>query len=292
MRACVGVLEVMGMGPSFVAADAMVKAADVRLVGIELAHQGGLMMKVIGSVGEVEAAVSAGRRVAEQLHAFLGDAVRPRYPDQADELIYSKQQYVAIIEGGDHMLPGETEEERHGDPARINVETSKRRNVETSKSREVETEPRCASTRSTQVDKSTSRPVDTKDSKVGWVKPADHSSDEQDILKDKNAGWLSPTPSGAPDMAQEVDFALGLIETQGLTAMIEAADAALKAANVTLVGKEKIGAAYVTIMIKGDVAAVKAAVEAGTQAAQKVGKLIAGHVIPRPHRELATLLPR
>jgi ethanolamine utilization protein EutM len=266
MRACVGVLEVMGMGPSFVAADAMVKAADVRLVGIELAHQGGLLMKVVGSVGEVEAAVSAGRRVAEQLHAFLGDAVRPRYPDQADDLIYSKQQYVAIIEGGDHMLPGETEEERHSDPAR--------RNAEESKSREVETEPRCASTRSAQVDKSTSRKVDTENG------------------KHKDTGWLSPALSGASEMAQEVDFALGLIETQGLTAMIEAADAALKAANVSLVGKEKIGAAYVTIMIKGDVAAVKAAVEAGSQAAQKVGKLIAGHVIPRPHRELATLLPR
>jgi microcompartment protein CcmL/EutN len=245
MRGCVGVLEVMGMGPSFVAADAMVKAADVRLVGIELAHQGGLLMKVVGHVGEVEAAVTAGKRVAEQLHAFLGDAVRPRYPDQADELIYSKQAYVAIIEGGDHMLPGETEEERHGDPARRSIEKSKRRNVETN---------------------------------------PDHVGPED--------GWLTPTPSGATDMAQEVEFALGLIETQGLTAMIEAADAALKAANVTLVGKEKIGAAYVTIMVKGDVAAVKAAVEAGTQAAQKVGKLIAGHVIPRPHRELATLLPR
>lgn len=93
-------------------------------------------------------------------------------------------------------------------------------------------------------------------------------------------------------MAEEVDFALGLIETQGLTAVIEAADAALKAANVTFVGKEKIGAAYVTIMVKGDVAAVKAAVEAGSQAAQRVGKLIAAHVIPRPHRELTALLPR
>jgi len=92
-------------------------------------------------------------------------------------------------------------------------------------------------------------------------------------------------------MADEIDFALGLIETQGLTGVIEAADAALKAADVTLVGKEKIGAAYVTIMVKGDVAAVKAAVEAGGKAAEQVGKLISTHVIPRPHPELASLLP-
>jgi microcompartment protein CcmL/EutN len=259
MRACVGVVEVMGMGPSFVVADAMVKAADVKLVGIELAHQGGLLMKVVGPVGEVEASVEAGRRVAESLNALLGDAVRARYPDQADELIYSKQQYVAIIEGGDHMLPGETEEERHGDPARKRVDVSKRQDAGA--------EPGCSSTRSAQADTEPDRPG-------------------------PEAGWLSPTPSGARKMAEEVEYALGLIETQGLTAMIEAADAALKAANVTLVGKEKIGAAYVTIMVKGDVAAVNAAVEAGGQAAQKVGKLIASHVIPRPHRELATLLPR
>ena len=93
-------------------------------------------------------------------------------------------------------------------------------------------------------------------------------------------------------MADEAEFALGLIETQGLTGVIEAADAALKAADVTLVGKEKIGAAYVTIMVKGDVAAVKAAVEAGGQAAQRVGKLISTHVIPLPHRELIALLPK
>jgi ethanolamine utilization protein EutM len=93
-------------------------------------------------------------------------------------------------------------------------------------------------------------------------------------------------------MADDIDFALGLIETQGLTAVMEAADAALKAADVTLVGKEKIGAAYVTVMVRGDVAAVKAAVEAGGEAAAKVGTLIATHVIPRPHPELVMLLPQ
>ncbi|MGD1086517.1 MAG: BMC domain-containing protein [Verrucomicrobiota bacterium] len=86
--------------------------------------------------------------------------------------------------------------------------------------------------------------------------------------------------------------ALGIIETQGLTAVLEAADAMLKAANVTLVGKEKIGAAYVTVIVRGDVAAVTAAVDAGSKAVGALGKLVAAHVISRPHDDLAALLPK
>jgi microcompartment protein CcmL/EutN len=86
--------------------------------------------------------------------------------------------------------------------------------------------------------------------------------------------------------------AIGILETQGLTAIIEATDAMLKAANVTLVGKEKIGAAYVTVIVKGDVAAVTAAVDAGAKAVGQLGKLIAAHVIARPHDDLAALLPK
>jgi carbon dioxide concentrating mechanism protein CcmO len=86
--------------------------------------------------------------------------------------------------------------------------------------------------------------------------------------------------------------ALGILETQGLTAILEATDAMLKAASVSLVGKEKIGAAYVTVIVKGDVAAVKAAVEAGARAVDGLGKLIAAHVIARPHDDLMALLPK
>jgi microcompartment protein CcmL/EutN len=86
--------------------------------------------------------------------------------------------------------------------------------------------------------------------------------------------------------------ALGIIETQGLTAVLEATDTMLKAANVTLVGKEKIGAAYVTVIVKGDVASVTAAVDAGKKAVGSLGKLIAAHVIARPHDDLAALLPK
>ena len=86
--------------------------------------------------------------------------------------------------------------------------------------------------------------------------------------------------------------ALGMVETKGLVAMIEAADAMVKAANVILVGKEYIGAGYVTVMVRGDVGAVKAATDAGAAAARRVGELISVHVIPRPHAEVEKILPK
>lgn len=86
--------------------------------------------------------------------------------------------------------------------------------------------------------------------------------------------------------------ALGMIETKGLVGAIEAADAMVKAANVTLVGKEQIGSGLVTVMVRGDVGAVKAATDAGAAAAERVGELIAVHVIPRPHGDVDTVLPK
>jgi microcompartment protein CcmL/EutN len=86
--------------------------------------------------------------------------------------------------------------------------------------------------------------------------------------------------------------ALGMIETKGLIGSIEAADAMVKAANVVLVGKEYIGAGYVTVMVRGDVGAVKAATDAGAAAARRVGELISVHVIPRPHAEVEKILPK
>ena len=83
--------------------------------------------------------------------------------------------------------------------------------------------------------------------------------------------------------------ALGMIETRGLISLIEAADASVKAANVTLVGWEKIGSGYVTVLMRGDVAAVKAATDAGAAAARRVGELISVHVIPRPHANLSDI---
>ena len=85
--------------------------------------------------------------------------------------------------------------------------------------------------------------------------------------------------------------ALGMVETRGLVAAIEAADAMVKAANVVLIGSEKIGSGLVSVMVRGDVGAVKAAVEAGSAAAASLGEIIATHVIPRPHADVEKLLP-
>ncbi|MFR5103531.1 MAG: BMC domain-containing protein [Christensenellaceae bacterium] len=90
-------------------------------------------------------------------------------------------------------------------------------------------------------------------------------------------------------MAKE---ALGMIETRGLTAAIEAADAMVKAAEVTLIGTEKIGSGLVSVMVRGDVGAVNAAVQAGAANAAKLGELVATHVIPRPHQDVEKILPK
>ena len=89
-------------------------------------------------------------------------------------------------------------------------------------------------------------------------------------------------------MAQE---ALGMVETRGLVAAIEAADAMVKAANVVLIGTEKIGSGLVSVMVRGDVGAVKSAVEAGGASAQRLGEIVATHVIPRPHADVEKILP-
>lgn len=86
--------------------------------------------------------------------------------------------------------------------------------------------------------------------------------------------------------------ALGMVETRGLIGSVEAADAMVKTANVVLVGKEYIGAGYVTVLIRGDVGAVKAATDAGAAAARRVGELVSVHVIPRPHTEVERILPK
>ena len=85
--------------------------------------------------------------------------------------------------------------------------------------------------------------------------------------------------------------ALGMVETRGLVAAIEAADAMVKAANVELIGTEKIGSGLVSVMVRGDVGAVKAATEAGSVAASALGELVAVHVIPRPHTDVEKILP-
>ncbi len=110
----------------------------------------------------------------------------------------------------------------------------------------------------------------------------------------KNNETKVETPVDVKPIKEEKKMALealGMIETRGLVAAIEAADAMLKAANVTLVGTEKIGSGLVSVMVRGDVGAVKAAVEAGGTSAQRLGEIVATHVIPRPHGDVEKILP-
>ena len=111
------------------------------------------------------------------------------------------------------------------------------------------------------------------------------------VIRDIPEEKISPkrAEKGANHMANT--NALGMIETRGLVAAIEAADAMVKSANVQLVGKEQVGGGLVTIMVRGDVGAVQAATDAGAAAAEKVGELLSVHVIPRPHAEVDNILP-
>lgn len=119
------------------------------------------------------------------------------------------------------------------------------------------------------------------------------------VKKDKGtekAGAVPKTAQAASKKGKEEQFmkqeALGMVETYGLVGAIEAADAMVKAANVALIGKEQIGSGLVTVMVRGDVGAVKSSVEAGAAAAKRVGELISVHVIPRPHDEVEGILPK
>lgn len=117
----------------------------------------------------------------------------------------------------------------------------------------------------------------------------------------KAAPAKTTTATAAPAAVKETSVkeekrmaleALGMVETRGLVAAIEAADAMVKAANVALIGTEKIGSGLVTVMVRGDVGAVKSATESGSAAASKLGELVAVHVIPRPHADVENILPK
>jgi microcompartment protein CcmL/EutN len=119
-----------------------------------------------------------------------------------------------------------------------------------------------------------------------------HLNDNPNTINPIYGGREEMRPDDHPESTLMKNQAIGILETQGLTAVLEGTDAMLKTANVQLVGKEKIGAAYVAIMVSGDVAAVKAAIDAGASAVGDLGKLIAAHVIARPHDDLLKLLPK
>ena len=123
----------------------------------------------------------------------------------------------------------------------------------------------------------------------GTRKPAQTKANTQTNKINENvAPAIAEPPKKEKIMAYE---ALGMVETRGLVAAIEAADAMVKAANVELIGTEKIGSGLVSVMVRGDVGAVKAATEAGSEAGARLGEIVATHVIPRPHPDVEKILP-
>lgn len=202
-----GFAEIPFLSIAAVIADQVVKAANVRLLGIETTGNENLMLRLHGNVDAITTALAFTESRAQELGVAIKVRCLSRPEPALDALIHFPNAQNPLYGGRDQFLPTDFPQPKN-------------------------------------------QPMNTK---------------------------------------QE---ALGIIETQGLTAILEATDTMLKAANVTLVGKEKIGAAYVTVIVKGDVAAVTAAVDAGSKVVGNLGKLIAAHVIARPHVDLTALLPK
>jgi len=210
-----GILEIQALGAALVTLDNIDKAADIRLLQMELNDFYGIILKISGSVASVRAAVEAGEQTVQRMGASgVFDVITA--PDrEAWKAILSPPEFNPLLEAGVVMFP-------------------------------------------------------------------DY----------ENLARSTPGTTSSHNRNQMEQFAIGLIETQGFTAVFEAIDTACKAANVVVIGKEKLGGGYVTVIIKGDVAAVNAAVEAGRIKVEGLGKLIAAHVIPRPSEAVLALLPK
>lgn len=224
MSDALGLIEVTGLAPALVALDVLDKAADVRLVQVELNDQLGALIKVTGSASAVRAAVGAAEAAARQMRvAVVTDVINAPDP-RAWPAVESKPEFNALMESEVVYIPGRAGKARAGGTG----------------------------------------------ARAGTGRETERTN----------------VVNGS--------FALGLIETQGLTAVLEALDTAAKAANVEVVGREKLGGGYVTVIIKGDVAAVQAAVEAGRARVEglSLGKIIATHVIARPSEAVLSLLPK
>jgi ethanolamine utilization protein EutM len=138
----------------------------------------------------------------------------------------------------------------------------------------------------------TRKKMDTGLNAAATLSPQAESSRESDSRRQPTAPREPNFSEERTNMADPNMIALGMVETKGLIGSIEAADAMVKAANVTLIGSEYIGGGFVTVMVRGDVGAVKAATDAGAAAAKRVGELVSVHVIPRPHSDVEMILPQ
>lgn len=213
MTDAIGFIEIGGLTPTLAAADAMTKAAEVRIVQAELNDLLGVVVKIAGAAAAVKVAIDAGFAAARKMTDDVVTFVLTRADDRAQQAIFSKSEFNPLI--------------------------------------------------------------------------------MQDVVRTPEYMVIeTATSTQRRQPVAEASYALGLIETQGFTAVFEAIDSACKAANVQVVGKEKLGGGYITVVIKGDVAAVKAAVDAGRQKVDDLGKLIAAHVIARPSDAVLALLPK
>ena len=217
MSASVGLLETLGLTPAMVAIDAMLKAAAVRVLQVELNDFSGVCVKILGSVADVQTAIQCGRGVAERMSGHPVATVLTQPASSAWPGIRSRDEFNQLIQQGTVM---------EGDP------------------------------------------------------PDDPSAAQPATAFDSSS------------MNESNPQALGFIETQGFTAVFEAIDTACKAANVEVVGKEKLGGGYVTVVLQGELSAVIAAVEAGQNKVEGLGKLIAAHVVARPGAAVLKLLPK
>ncbi|MGN6135486.1 MAG: BMC domain-containing protein, partial [Aureliella sp.] len=208
-----GILETSAWTPAMVALDAMEKAAGVRVWQVELNDMLGTVLKIVGPVDSVSAALDAGYAVAEQMQGKPLRTVIARPTEASIRAISSPVEFNPLI--------------------------------------------------------------------------------QQAVVKELLSNpFTSPSPSESSTVSNDTIQALGFIETQGFTAVFEAIDTACKAAQVDVVGKEKLGGGYVTVVVRGDVAAVRAAIDAARPKVEGLGKLIAAHVIARPSQSVMALLPK
>ena len=217
MTAALGLLETHGLTPAMVAIDTMLKAAAVQILQVELNDLYGVCVKVTGPVADVQTAISAGRRIAEDMRGQPVVTVLTQPSAAALPGIRSQNEFNPLIQQNVVF---------DGEPAEAASEH-----------------------------------------------PVGSTSD--------------PAPMNSPN-----PMALGFLETQGFTAVFEAIDTACKAADVEVVGKEKLGGGYVTIVIQGELSAVSAAIAAGKEKVDGLGKLIAAHVLARPSPAVLKLMPR
>jgi len=218
MTGTLGLLETTGLTPAMVAIDTMTKTAAVRILQLELNDFYGVCVKITGATADVQTAIDAGRRVAEQMRGSPISTVLTRVAESAMPGIRSQPEFSPLIQ-----------------------------------------------------------------------QPVVFQGEEMDAAPTTTLTAQSPKPTS---MNQETPMALGFIETQGLTAVFEAIDTACKAASVEVVGKEKLGGGYVTIVIQGQLSAVSTAVATGKEKVDGLGKLIAAHVIARPSEAVLKLLPK